>query len=231
MNLFSMSDDIPVGTNANRATFEDLTLSKHLQDLPDDAVSERLLDLAKGRLDDKTAQAIEKEAGETPSHASELSYYKALASAAAPVTRSEGHDALWDRISDSIDEIDQDAASPPKAANDNTRIWQAVAAALGLAVIVQGGILANQTGTDKTPDGPIYIPVADSSPLEAQILFQPDATSADLVALINQFEGDIVAGPSAIGLYTVRFETEAARDEAVDALRLETDIVDTVTRR
>ncbi|MCW5623418.1 MAG: hypothetical protein KIT73_01710 [Burkholderiales bacterium] len=61
-----------------------------------------------------------------------------------------------------------------------------------------------------------------------QIRFQPEATEAQIRTLLLDIDGDIVAGPGALGLYTIRVET--GRSGAVlQRLTTRRDVVDSAT--
>jgi hypothetical protein len=79
----------------------------------------------------------------------------------------------------------------------------AIAAAAGLAVLAVLVWFTPLPGIDGTP----YSTLATTSTSDAVLLdvvFSEDATSADMQALLDSFGGEIVAGPSDIGRYTVR---------------------------
>lgn len=87
----------------------------------------------------------------------------------------------------------------------------AIAAAAGVAVLA---VLVWFTPLPEI-DAKVYSTLATSAPSEAvllDIVFAQDATSADMQELLDGIGGEIVAGPSNIGRYTVRVNGQ--RDEA-----------------
>lgn len=93
----------------------------------------------------------------------------------------------------------------------------AVAAAAGIAVLA---ILLWFTPLPEL-DGKTYSTLATPPADEAVLLdvvFAEDATAAEMQALLDDIGGEIVAGPSALGRYSVRVAGNSANDARLTAL-------------
>lgn len=63
-----------------------------------------------------------------------------------------------------------------------------------------------------------------------QVAFKPDATERDIRGLLASIDAELVGGPGAIGVYTIRVPAGRA-NAAAAALRGRADLVESVTRR
>jgi len=123
------------------------------------------------------------------------------------------------------------ATPAPAAANDNVvplmrlRIWQ-VAAAVVLAVGL--GFNLSQFGPGSAPMNSAEAPMADpagfslasggEAAADFTVVFAPDATEAEIRALLLNSGLEIVAGPSALGLYGLGLVDLDTSDAAFAAL-------------
>ncbi len=125
------------------------------------------------------------------------------ASTDAPDTRAFG----WKRLET---EIAQTKAATPVP---RVQSWRLAAAGLGVVALLQGTYIALAPAGGDTP---LYRTVSEeTSGFNIAIAFVPDATVAEIEALLRQNGARITDGPSAIGLYRVSFETEDARASAL----------------
>ena len=203
-------------------------MSTSFENLSDEVRSARLLDYVQGRLTTKEQEEIDTAILNDPKWAEELAYYKGLSDAAEPAPVPAGQEFGWARLSKAIDQEAASVAEPVIAANDNNPFWKLAAFALGFVAIVQAGFLIIGNSAPIS-DEPIYIPVAQTAHLEARIIFADSAQSADIITLLQGINAEIVAGPSAIGLYDIRFTTEALRDEGLEELRSAKSIIVSAT--
>jgi len=198
------------------------------ENLSDEVKSARLLDYVQGRLTTQEKEAIDTAILNDPKWAEELAYYKGLSNASEPAPVPAGQEFGWARLSKAIDQETESMADPVIAANDNNPFWKLAAFAMGLVAIVQAGFLLIGTPASISEE-PIYVPVAQTDHLEVRIIFTDSATSADISTLLQDIDAEIVAGPSAIGLYDVRFTSEDLRNEGLKELRGATAIIESVT--
>lgn len=195
-----------------------------LSKLSDDALSELALDYASGRASDEVKIAIEARLPNDPKLADEVAYLQGLHRAVSPLKQDHPTDELgWKRLSNAIA-----AERAPVAANDNGSIWKYAAAALAVVAALQTAFLIQPS--TKAPEQ-IYVTASseDENTPAVNVIFQPAATTEALTLALKNIDGEIIAGPSALGLYTVAFETKIARDEALAVLEADTDLVESVS--
>ena len=195
-----------------------------LSDLSDQALSELLLDYVQGTASQEAVEAIEARLPVDPKIADEIAYYKGLKTAVSPLKQSPPVDELgWQRLSKAIE-----AERNPVAANDNFQFWKYAAAALAVVAALQTAFLMQSPGT---PEEPVFVTASaeNEAAFGLTVIFQPDTTANDLTEVLKAVDGEIIAGPSALGLYTVAFETEASRDSALESLAAQPDVIESVT--
>ena len=195
-----------------------------LSKLSDDALSELALDYANGRASDEVKTAIEARLPNDPKLADEVAYLQGLHRAVSPLKQDHPADELgWKRLSNAIA-----AERASVAANDNGPIWKYAAAALAVVAALQTAFLI-QPSTEAPEEIYITASAEDANTPAVNVIFQASATTEALTLALKNVDGEIIAGPSALGLYTVAFETETARDEALAVLEADTDLVESVT--
>lgn len=195
-----------------------------LSKLTDDALNELVLDYVRGTASDEVVAAIEARLPSDPKLADEVAFYRGLHQAVAPTKRETAPNELgWKRLSNAIA-----ADAPVAAANDNGRIWKYAAAALALVVALQTTIMV-QSPADTSPETFVTASAEDPEIHGLRVIFRDDTTAAELTRVLKSVDGDIVAGPSALGLYTVAFDSDVLRDEALTVLEAESGIVESVT--
>ena len=76
---------------------------------------------------------------------------------------------------------------------------------------------------------PGYAPVSEApaAGFAAAVAFAPDAREAEIAELLRAADARVIDGPSAVGLWTLAFDSEAARDAGLERLRA-ADIVESV---
>lgn len=193
--------------------------------LSDDALSELLLDYVQGRASEETIAVLKTRLVTDEKLADELAYYQGLQQAVSAQKQDRVPDEIgWKRLTNAIE-----AERKPVAANDNGRFWKYAAAALAVVAALQTAVIVQTPATD---DDPVYVTASsdDKARFGLNVIFQPDSSTSDMTEVLRALDGDMVAGPSALGLYTVAFETEAARDAALNALSGQTELIENVTQ-
>lgn len=104
--------------------------------------------------------------------------------------------------------------------------WQRPLMAVAATVMVVqmgviGTLLKNQPDQLTTLSG-TSVPVASGAML-LQVVFSETATAADIRQSLNQINGEIVAGPGAMGVYTVQTSAKNASN-AITQLRKQTGV-------
>ena len=194
-----------------------------LSKLSDDALNELVLDYARGKAADEAKAAIEARMSSDPKLADEVAYLQGLHRAVSPVQQDVTPDELgWKRLSNAIA-----AEQAPVAANDNSRFWKYAAAALAVVAALQTTFLV-QPSTQAPTETYITASADDATSFALQVIFEPSASAEELTRTLKNVDGEIIAGPSALGLYTVAFQSATERDEALTVLEAETDLIESV---
>ncbi len=178
---------------------------------------DEMLNYVQNRLSSDRRAAFEAHMKTDPQLASEVKMMQAVR-----VELSQEGEALegasgWERLSSSID-----ASRAP--ANDNRapirQLFQMAAAAVLAVGVWHFGVAPSLNG-----GGP-YETVSEvaGGPL-LQVVFAGNAPLGEVTALLDQFEGQIIAGPTALGGYRVEFADTALRDAALAALTERRDLV------
>jgi hypothetical protein len=141
----------------------------------------------------------------------------------------------WHRLSRDLDKIDRasssalpltafddgapELAAPQRPANDPApaRPWKAAAVALALVCVAQLGLLTvgGQSASEPSLYAPVSALVADA---QVKIGLSDGLTASELTERLTDLNGQIVSGPSALGLYTIGFEDASACDAALPGL-------------
>ncbi|MGR3804689.1 hypothetical protein [Marinibacterium profundimaris] len=190
-----------------------------INDRPDD---DRLLDYVSGRLPAAEAAQIETAAGD-PDLAADIALMRGMRAALRDGTEREAPGELgWKRL-----ERAMDAAGPQRAPLPRrTPLWQvaavtAVAAVLGWQFVALPMLGGPQAGYGTVSEAP-----AEAHSLT--LAFAPQATEAEIRALLAEAGGRITDGPSALGLWQVSFDDAGARDAALAAFGAVPGIVEHV---
>ena len=106
-------------------------------------------------------------------------------------------------------------------------------------ILVLGGVLMMPTGPGTESD-PVYSTAAvrpadgaaDAAGTAIAVIFQPMVTEQQMRELLTDVDGEIVAGPSAGGSYTIRVQAESDPDvtQVLDTLRSNPDAVRFATK-
>ncbi len=110
-------------------------------------------------------------------------------------------------------------------------LWRpALAAAAALVIAVETGLLVREATGPET-----YRPLQGAGPAEAvlQVRFAPEATEAQIRALLNEVGAYLVGGPGALGVYRLALEERGpdAVERAASRLRRREAIVREVRRQ
>lgn len=184
---------------------------------------DKMLAFTQSRLSPQDRQAFELEMSNDPDLRAQVAVMTAVRDAFA----NDGDDkpsGIWNDLSDRID------AEAPHAANDNRRFGFSVlkVASIALAAIIGWQIVEN---TIFSQDGAAFqtASMADIGP-SFQVFFTADAGLSDITLLLTEFNGRIVDGPSALGIYTVAFTDVSERDAAFSVLTERADIAEEVLK-
>ena len=107
----------------------------------------------------------------------------------------------------------------------------AVAAQFALILVLGGALLLPRSGDDTATDNAYSVASGASGSVPAggislDIVFGPAVTEAAMRTLLLELDGEIISGPSPVGVYRVRFADSGAQTEQLlDDLRQRTDLV------
>ena len=181
------------------------------RDRPSD---ETLIAFVHGRLPENEAARIATEAGRQPDLAAEIALIRGItAAAAAEATDPAPGELGWARLSRAID------AEPVRPGLHHARrLWPLAAAAAAAVLVWQ--LIAVPFVLPPT-EMPEYAPVSERPAGEPtlSVAFLPEATEADMRALLQEIDARISDGPSAIGLWQLSFADAAARDAGLARLQ------------
>ncbi len=184
---------------------------------------DRVLAYVQGRLDQAARSDFEQEMVTRPALRAEVTALEATRGAfAAEQDAERASDDGWERLSRSIE-----AERAPANLNRRPMLAQFAAVAIGAIAIWQFLAVPFLPGQDSVGFTPVSEATAETV---LRVGFADGATAAELTALLAEVGGRIVDGPSAVGLFTLAFEDDAARDAAEALLADRTGLVLVVSR-
>ena len=182
---------------------------------------EDLLDYIAGRSSAEQTQEIEAAAKADDELAADIALMQAARRVLGEATQENAPGPLgWARLER---QIDAEGKTAPIA---STRpVWQIAAASAVAAIalwqfvaaplVMPGDDARYETATGNTADGPALT-----------VAFTASATEAQIRALLVETGGQIISGPSALGLWRIGFVDEAARDAATERFSQSAGIVE-----
>lgn len=114
---------------------------------------------------------------------------------------------------------------PSPAPREGATRWRMVAAAAGVVVMVQAGLLFN-----RWQEPPAYQPLGTGDGAALLVSFSDRATAADIQALLNDIDATIRSGPGSLGLYRLELGEGVDEAEALSILRAASGVVDEARR-
>ena len=202
-----------------------------------DEKSRRALDLlpwyVNGTLDPETSRELDLALSSSPELRGEMHWLESLKKNMGESIALPANDIGLDRLHTLI-KADRDGKMLTLPSRPRTwrRPLLAIAATIILAQAAVIGVLMKEQRV--SPDtitplsaSPVAAPPAKGEAL-LQVVFRETATEAQIRAALNAVHGELVAGPGAVGVYTVRVSAVDA-DNAVTRLRAEAG-VDSATR-
>lgn len=178
-----------------------------------------ILDYLQNRLGPKDRDRFERDMAQDASLAAEVDLMRSVRAELATGPKHENADAVWARVSASMD-----SAAPP--ANVNRPPWMQF---LRYATVATIAITAWQlTVAPRISNEPNGFRAASerAAAVVLQVKFAPTATIGDIGTLLAPLRGTITEGPSALGLVRVSFPDEAARQQAIVVLNGRPDLVE-----
>ena len=188
-------------------------MSVSFENLTEEEISQLLLDCAKGRLSEDETRNVQTSAAATPSHAEELALYEGLAKAGENFNEGQSPDEMgWARLSRAIKTEQQNEIKSQYVGQAAQPLWRYATFALGFVVLAQAAMWFSSSNFS---DEPTYVTVTETvDSYDAQVIFNPDAVEIDIRELLRSVDGEIVKGPSALGIYTcLLYTSPSPRDQ------------------
>ena len=201
-----------------------------------DEMLDLIPDYLEGRLSDKDRARLETAIENNSDIAAEFKFQKNIKTALRADTSNDTPDQLgWARLEKSLakDTSNKDtsntAQNAPIAVNDNPKpspFWRYAAACLGVALLGQTIFMSTQLNNNNTSDDK-YLPVltAPAYHFSLKVEFTATAKTSDITELLTKSQGNIISGPTTLGLYEINFASEAARTQAEMIFRKSADVV------
>lgn len=179
--------------------------------------------LANDTLEGKERAEVESAVADDPALAMDLAALRAIRETmqSEDIGASPGEFGLA-RLMRDIGKEEKAMTAPP-ATVARPRIWQ-IAAALLLAVVIGQAVLLSGSGEGTDFE------LAGGTDAALTVAFLPDAPEAAIRAVLLDAGVEIIAGPSALGLYQLGLLEGVTLDEAEEALRAASVVVESVNR-
>lgn len=170
---------------------------------------DRLMAYIQNKLPTEDAQSFEAELAADETLAAEVAALRAVRAEFGEQDKAEDVQAGWARFEEALDEV------APQPANRNRPVklslLQVAAVVVASLLLWQFAVVPNLSETVGTgyetvseePAGPIL-----------QVIFQSDASIGAISELLGEYDGTILDGPSAMGLYRIEFPDMERRDAA-----------------
>jgi len=193
----------------------------------EDKISLMIPAYLRGELSEEERQEVETHAAKNPEIAADIEFQRNLkASLTKDEAAYEPGDLGWARLSKAMEDSEQSGDS----SKTQPKFWRYTAAILAVAAIGQAGVLSSlafNKGQDaqyvtasETPTGKTY---------STKVAFDTELTMNKLTESLQTVDGVIIEGPSSLGLYKVRFESETACQKAIESFQIWSNIVETVS--
>lgn len=181
---------------------------------------------ANGSIDEAGRRKVDACLAESKDLRAELDWLRAVRrdvqSAATPADDDLGFATLLGRIED-----ERAGNVVPLAKRARPR-WLAPALAIAASlVLAQAIVIGVLIGEREEGYRPLSGPVQAQGTL-LQVRFQPQATEVQIRTALSEVGGELVAGPGALGIYTVRVDS-AKSAEAIRSLAARGDVVESVS--
>lgn len=180
----------------------------------------------RGDLSDVERAEVEKLAAQNPEIAADIEFQKSLKDNLIENMDSyEPGDMGWARLSKAMDQ----AEASEKSLQEQPKFWRYAAAILAVAAIGQAGVLGSMAlnnGQD------VQYETASGSNTALHMMtvgFDWSVTTEQLTKVLQDAEGTITAGPSALGLYEIKFQSEQKCLAADVMLKSKDGFIDTMT--
>ena len=177
----------------------------------------------RGELSAADIERVEAAAANDPEIKADLEFQRGLRVTLQSENSTQMSDDLgWARLSRAMNEAEEAANDNPRlatnAANDvgtpRSKFWMGATAALALLALGQFGVMAKMQNGDQE-QGKYTLVTETMGGTQAKIAPLPELRMEALNDILDAVDGQIVSGPSALGLYDIQFETKEACQAAI----------------
>lgn len=181
---------------------------------------DEILEYLQDRMGRDDRDRFEADMAEDASLAAEVEVMRSVRTALASGPIHENKDAVWARVSRSIDQMQEPA-------NVNRAPWGALLRYAAVAVVaVSAWQVAIVPRISSAPD--TFRPASEQTAgVALQVKFTDAAMFTDIAALVYTLNGTIIDGPGALGILHLSFPDTDLRAQAIDVLE-RSDLVEFV---
>ena len=176
-------------------------------------------------LDAERRGAVEAHAADCSACREEISFLRGESPPLAPLAEA---DRVYARVLERIEAYESRARAVEQTAPHALRASRWIPTRAAVAVLAAAGIgaLATWLGSRALLHEPVYhsarapTEVASAQPgLALDVVFRPDATAERIQAALRAIGGEVVSGPTQLGVYHVRLSASADAGAAAQVLR------------
>lgn len=179
-----------------------------------DDIVEKIPEYLNGNLSDHDISAIELAAERDESIRMEIEFIKSIQQQVLSEKIESPTEWGWARLKQTIEkqstEQDQTGTSihsGTKTVSSIKPIWKKLAIAASFAFVIQSGYLVQQQALNSNDYQLLSTKKLENS---IQIQFKTDTSEQEIRQLLINTEGNIINGPSALGIYTIEFKDREA---------------------
>ena len=184
----------------------------------------------RGELSDSERRDVEALAAKSPEFAAEIAFQRNLKTAVHHDEDSFVPGELgWAKLSKAIGAVDAETSVMTPAPSSQVKFWKYAAAILAVAAVGQAGLLGVMATQPDTATQYSFATDETDSLNRVKLGFNPDVSLTIITKTLQLHDASIIAGPSSLGLYDVKFKSEQACADSVDALKAIPAVIDTVT--
>jgi len=180
-------------------------MTEHIQN--HDRARELLPWFINGTLSAGEQQEVERLLSEDEQARQEVEFLRALRKGVKDTAQGSPGEFGLRRLKQQIAQEKRESAD-----TETPRWWRPALAAAALVIIIQGGVLLNVL-----PDRDGYTPLsgAEGDIAVLQIQFEPTATEAQIREMLQDVNGILIDGPSAVGLYRIQIDVERENEAEI----------------
>ncbi len=200
----------------------------------EDKISAMIPDYLNGHLSEADRKLVEDSAANNSVIAADLEFQSRLKDAVkTPRDEFEPGDLDWARLSKAMTAEPQNLSlGMSDVANDRAgtpKFWRYAAVLLAVLAIGQAGVLGSIAINESSEPQYVTVSEAVTSSYSSKVGFVDNLTVKEMNEIVFLVGGNIISGPSALGLYDIDFSSKEACDEAYKMLQLRAEKIETIS--